>query len=482
MSGIKKRIKQAIKGIAKGRKPGKAAAKQVAKKAAKAVKNEIQKISRPKYRTNTRIGNMASLMASGYHPALGPLAQAAGDWVGNITGMGKYTLKSNTLVGDAGPPSFGGDGSITIRHREFLQDVTSSTAFALTSFALNPGVAATFPWLSSIAALFEEYRMLGLVFEFKSTSGFSVGTTNTALGSVIAATDYDSFDNTFSNKQQMEAYEFSTSCAPFTNMCHGVECKPKFNPLGVQYIRSGAVPANADQHFYDIGNFQLATVGMQAASVIGELWVSYHVKLMKPKLPTPLGQQLLQAHIVESPAASATSLKLLGTSGGVLRSGSTLPVAPGDGIFYLPYVGRYLVVVACASQGGAAPTTQWSWTTGSNLAFTTEFWDNTAFQMGAVSGVVSIAVRVYDVSAAGTGSANQVSLGGCASLTNGATDVWISQISSGLQDRPKIDLESIVRDMKQRLDAIDPPNIDTLTDGVYVPHPPTPISFPLRRR
>jgi hypothetical protein len=50
------------------------------------------------------------------------------------------------------------------------------------------------------------------------------------------------------------------------------------------YIRNGDVMSSADKRFSDLGMFQFATVGMQAASVIGELWVSYHVELIRPKL------------------------------------------------------------------------------------------------------------------------------------------------------------------------------------------------------
>lgn len=480
-------VKTIKKGLRRAAGPIKKAAAKAANKAVQKVRQQISRV--PKRRKGfggTRLGNAASILASSYHPMLGPLAQRAGDWVGTITGLGKYKLSQNTLVGDAGPPTFGGDGSITIRHREYLQNINSSVGFALTSWDINPGLAATFPFLSTIANSFEEYKMLGLVFEFKSTSGFSVGTTNTALGAVIAATEYDVLDPNFSTKQQMEAYEFSTSCAPYSDMCHGVECKPKFNPLGVQYIRSGAPPATGDPRFYDIGRFQLATQGMQAVADIGEVWVSYHVKLMKPKIATPYGAGLLQAHMVEFPASSATSLKPFGTTGGVLRTGSTLPIAPGDGIFFLPYVGRYMICCAAATQGGTPPGSSPVFTRGSNLTLVQEWFDNTSTAAGAFSGVVACQTLIVDVNLPGTGAANQmsVSAGSFASMTQGATDVWIAQLSSGLlAPKNPIDIiEDRIEKLRKRLEDLDPSSIDAMIESpVYVPHPPTPILIPKRR-
>lgn len=43
--------------------------------------------------------------------------------------------------------------SCRVVHREFIGNVTGSTAFAISnSFAVNPGLPASFPWLSGMAA------------------------------------------------------------------------------------------------------------------------------------------------------------------------------------------------------------------------------------------------------------------------------------------------------------------------------------------
>lgn len=218
----------------------------------------------------------------------GFLGNAAQNIFKRITGLGDYTISQNSLINNVGasPPVFNtlSDRSTVIRHREYITDVTGSVAFNLTQYAINPGLIGTFPWLSSVANNYETYQLKGMVFEYKSTSAVALNSTNTALGTVVLATQYDVADPQFSTKINMENYEFSTSASPATSMMHPIECDPSKSPLARLYIRAGAPASGRDSRFYDIGNFNIATVGMQAASVIGELWVTYEVELFKPKL------------------------------------------------------------------------------------------------------------------------------------------------------------------------------------------------------
>jgi len=141
----------------------------------------------------------------------------------------------------------------------------------------------TFPWLSAVASAYEQYSFKGLVFEFKSTSANSLNSTNTALGTVIMATEYDSKKPPFSSKLQMENYEFATSCKPADSCLHPVECNPAESTLTCLYTRQPTT-AGSDVRFTDLGQFYLATVGMQAAAVIGELWCTYEIELLKPRI------------------------------------------------------------------------------------------------------------------------------------------------------------------------------------------------------
>lgn len=219
------------------------------------------------------------------------LGSALGNGIGYITGSGDYKVQANACL----VPGFKNSDSTVITHREYITDIKSgtldggSTAFNLNKFPLNPGDTSTFPWLASIAANYEEYDILGMVFAYVATSGESVASSNTALGSVILATEYDPTKPDFANKQAMENYSFATSAKPSVSQMHAVECAKIRTPVKQLYVRSGA-NTGTDLRWTDFGNFYIATVGCPATSAtLGELWVTYKVRLVKPRLPITVG-------------------------------------------------------------------------------------------------------------------------------------------------------------------------------------------------
>lgn len=227
--------------------------------------------------------------------AVGGLAH----YIGRIFGSGDYVtspnpVKYNILVNESQVPQFGSmPNQVHVRHREYIGDIlTSNTigAFRIQHFPINPGMAVTFPWFSQVCgATFQQYRINGMVFEYRTMSSDSLNSTNTALGSVIMATEYDSTDTVFVNKAEMENTEFGVSCKPSCNMMHAIECDRRQTSVSEQYIRNSAPPPNADIRMYDLGRFSIATVGFQAANVnIGELWVTYDITLFKAVLEPPL--------------------------------------------------------------------------------------------------------------------------------------------------------------------------------------------------
>lgn len=220
-----------------------------------------------------------------------------GHAIGGIFGSGDYHVggASSALItnGRELPKFKTNKFSNVICHREYIKDIVSSGtagAFKVESFMINPGLATTFPWLATVAQNYEQYKIHGIVFEFKTTSSDALNSTNTALGSVIMATEYNPSLPNFNSKQQMEAYEMSQSAKPSLSQLHGIECASNQTPVDQLYVRSGTVPTGQDQRWFDRGNFQIASQGLQATNVvIGELWVSYMVEFFKPKQPNTIG-------------------------------------------------------------------------------------------------------------------------------------------------------------------------------------------------
>jgi hypothetical protein len=353
------------------------------------------------------------------------IGSSAGDFLSKITGWGSYKVQNNTLSEGNAVPSFTqtGDGVI-ICHREFIQDIVGSTAFNNVAIPVNPGMATTFPWLASVAESFEEYEFLGLVFEYRPSSGSAVATNSSALGIVVYATDYNVNAPPFGTKQMMESYEYSTSTVPFNAMIHPVECSPNNrNVLNTHLVRTSSLPTGADQQFYDIGNFEFATQGMQSAYNVGELWVSYHVALKKPRIGV---SALEYAHIVDS-SQNATAAAPMGTgTSGKLTTGSSLPgvLASSATGFLIENPGTYFISANWqTTSSDIAANAQLS--LGGNITGSPPGFSFANQAVYAFTSTVAIANCFVTVNTYGTGAANTVSWVGLTSMTNADVDIYV---------------------------------------------------------
>jgi hypothetical protein len=256
----------------------------------------VQKRSRPAKVRGGRVkhGNgikqiISTIGSSMGGPVGGLIGRAAGAAVQHIMGQGDYQVEKNTLMSNSGPPSFSTNGDdVIVKHREFITDVVSSIALSQYVLPLNPANTTTFPWLSGIAKNFEEYELLGMIFEYKPTSGSAIASTNNALGTVILCSDYNVLNAVPTTKRACETLEFSTSCNPSESMIHPIECSKDRNVLFRGYTTSQNVTSvQGDARMYFLGNTFLTLVGMQANSItVGELWVSYQVRLSRPIFPS----------------------------------------------------------------------------------------------------------------------------------------------------------------------------------------------------
>jgi len=216
---------------------------------------------------------------------------------GLYTGRGAYS--DNELFHPEGSdtiPTFASSGDETgevfLTRKEFVTDLygNSGTTFVNQTFSLNPGLESSFPWLSQIASNYEEYEFEGVIYTYRSVVTDIGSSTNGQVGTVTMATNYNAAAPSFTDKGLMLEYAHANSSKITESMIHGIECDHEklSGPKG-SYVRSGPVPPNEDIKMYDSGKFQIAfsnTPAGFANQVVGELWVSYKVRLRKPKLFT----------------------------------------------------------------------------------------------------------------------------------------------------------------------------------------------------
>lgn len=380
------------------------------------------------------------------------LGQGAHAIVKTITGHGDYTISENALVYNKDAvPQFTSDNPrcTVLTHSEFVKDVRGSTNFAIDSFDINAANPSLFPWLSQIARNYEQVVWQGLVFQFKTTCATAVSSTNTAMGTVVMATQYDVLSDAFVNKQQMENYEFSQSAIPSQSLMHAIECDPKLTSNnGLFYIDNASNNnTNADPRLYNIGKFNIATVGMQAAATIGELWVSYKVCLMKPRQignnnmsdqwildvtdldnTNPFGSEP-----VLSDTSTSASFNLPGVSTAEWsdQSFTTLGVSPWGGtasfgrLFINPaYVGQLLVIYQVVTNGTASVNEPDIAAVGNITEISTPL-SNTGFVSYSLNGLPGSFLMAYAFQCNGgynsSGVAPQVTFGG--GSYPGGTDV-----------------------------------------------------------
>jgi len=171
--------------------------------------------------------------------------------------------------------------SCRVVHREFIANVTGTTAFAIAAgntFAVNPGLAASFPWLSGIAQNWEAYRFRKLRLCYYTRTGSNVP------GSVIMAHDPDASDAAPVSEQIMTTYKAVEEDAPWKDICLDVP-QVNLHEMNVRkFVRSTALSANQDIKLYDAGSFFVGTVDGTAVSW-GKLWVKYDIDLYTPQLP-----------------------------------------------------------------------------------------------------------------------------------------------------------------------------------------------------
>lgn len=336
------------------------------------------------------VGNAVSKY-TGFSGASG-IGKWLGTGIGSIFGSGDYQMVGqspgyNVLASSKQIPQFSTThASNIVCHREYLGDIVGTAGFANNSYPINPGMSQTFPWLSTVAQNYQEYRLHGLIFEFRPLITDFV--TSGAPGVVIMATNYNADSAPYTTKQAMENTEFAVSVKPTLPLIHAVECAADENPFKIQYVRTGALPTGQDLKSYDLGLFQFATQA-NPTQALGELWVSYCVEFLKPTLPLDIGGVVQSGHIYRNTTSAANPIGLIG----VFVRGTLAMTATGTSFTFTAAPSQYYMVSL-------------NWTNGAAVAVT--FGTITVTNGAAVAGFNANSVTVSAQPPAATVSANLV--------------------------------------------------------------------------
>lgn len=170
---------------------------------------------------------------------------------------------------------------------EFITTVTGSTAFQSTIFVLQPGLSAMFPWLASIANLFQKYRVLSFTFYIKPL--VSQYNALGQAGRVILGFDYDATASPLTTQVQAEGMAPHADGMPYERLSLTINSN-RATPT-TKFVRSGIPPAGSDLKMYDGGTLYVSTYGLSGSGTIGELRCKYTVELQNPVLPNAIVPQ-----------------------------------------------------------------------------------------------------------------------------------------------------------------------------------------------
>lgn len=222
-----------------------------------------------------------------------------GNKLGKYMGWGAYSVRQNSLMVPEGqsPAQMHTSGNyVRISHREYVADVVApgngSSTFA--TYQVNPGNAAVFPWLYSQAMSYQKYKILGAIWEFKSTTGnFSTAVgANPNVGEVVISSNYNCADPAFNTRTAMENTQYCTSAKPSTSFVHIVECDPALQAQENLYVVENAIPRA--QMSINEANWCQTTVATFSTQVVspapgqftsyqlGSLYITYDILLIQP--------------------------------------------------------------------------------------------------------------------------------------------------------------------------------------------------------
>jgi hypothetical protein len=225
--------------------------------------------------------------------------------------------------------------AFVVEHDEYVADVYSDAAnvFAYEVYDLNPGSAATFPWLSNIAQRYEEFEAVEL------TPHYETAAPTTASGKVILAIDFDPADPTDAGTKQELLNDDKTRSGPlwqsFSQPINRSKLQKRLfvNDDTVDAGTSGALALARQQ---DIGHLFVATTStsLGASCMLGELWIRSRIRFYTPVLHVPTSFTSV-TRTNQSLGSSATSDLLAAVGGGFIAAadvGDVQNVASGIAI------------------------------------------------------------------------------------------------------------------------------------------------------
>lgn len=235
----------------------------------------------------------------------------SGDYVQETKDL-PYDITANTVVHPTlipVMPSITNDGGmVRVRHREYVTDVSVSnvTGRCDAKLRVQPGNAFLFPWLSGLGRKFQQYKLLGGVFEYVTLSGNAVSAKVPALGQAIFVANYDVariLPTPLDTREALNTY-YSNSGVISADLMMALECETTEQPCQVYNVRNTEAKSQpVDLRWYDFAEVRFEINGAPVDStnptgvwIAGQIWFTYDILLLKPVIDdVPVFEPLFMA-------------------------------------------------------------------------------------------------------------------------------------------------------------------------------------------
>jgi len=160
---------------------------------------------------------------------------------------------------------------------EFIGSVYGSVLFGLTSYNINPGLATVFPWLSSIAKDWQQYRFNRFRVRYITRCATSLA------GSIILSPQYNLAEGPPAYEQQAVDTQDAVEDVVWRELVTELDVKAMFAFGPRKQVRTASI--GADLATYDAALVSVCTVGQANTDMIGKLYFDYDVDFFVPQAP-----------------------------------------------------------------------------------------------------------------------------------------------------------------------------------------------------
>jgi len=169
-----------------------------------------------------------------------------------------------------------------VRHAELIGTLSGfADVFSSVAYAINPGLSATFPWLSTLAAKYQQYRFKHL------KAWFITRAPTTVEGSILMAPSYVPSNGDPADEETLASFDGAIEGSPWTNLVMDLLPHLLHTTGTANFVRTGYVAAALD--LYDAAKIYFATLGFTSDLAAGKLWLDYEVELMVPLVRSDVG-------------------------------------------------------------------------------------------------------------------------------------------------------------------------------------------------